>query len=197
MQAGIRFWPFQAKRPGLVSPGPASTSIKKRAIGFEPTTSSLGSWHSTTELRPQTRFSTTCFRQALLQLAGERTENRILAECTTCPRAGQTSGSEYPSSPSRRTRESAGTSRFATRRPARLLGTASESTRRAANRKLAWRTTDGSPNTLRTVRNGLIQDQPPMMHAQGHVCQGSSQSKLSCGCVTLQAACWWAGRVAQ
>ena len=26
---------------------------KKRAIGFEPTTSSLGSWHSTTELRPQ------------------------------------------------------------------------------------------------------------------------------------------------
>ncbi len=57
MQAGIRFWPFQAKRPGLVSPGPASTSIKKRAIGFEPTTSSLGSWHSTTELRPQADFT--------------------------------------------------------------------------------------------------------------------------------------------
>ncbi len=27
--------------------------LGKRAIGFEPTTSSLGSWHSTTELRPQ------------------------------------------------------------------------------------------------------------------------------------------------
>ena len=26
---------------------------QKRAMGFEPTTSSLGSWHSTTELRPQ------------------------------------------------------------------------------------------------------------------------------------------------
>src|SRR3989337_1757271 len=26
---------------------------RKRAMGFEPTTSSLGSWHSTTELRPQ------------------------------------------------------------------------------------------------------------------------------------------------
>ena len=26
---------------------------QKRAIGFEPTTSSLGSWHSTTELRPR------------------------------------------------------------------------------------------------------------------------------------------------
>ena len=25
-------------------------------MGFEPTTSSLGSWHSTTELRPQTYF---------------------------------------------------------------------------------------------------------------------------------------------
>ena len=29
----------------------------KRAIGFEPTTSSLGSWHSTTELRPRGRRS--------------------------------------------------------------------------------------------------------------------------------------------
>ncbi len=28
-------------------------SYEERAIGFEPTTSSLGSWHSTTELRPQ------------------------------------------------------------------------------------------------------------------------------------------------
>ena len=27
--------------------------MKKRAMGVEPTTSSLGSWHSTTELRPQ------------------------------------------------------------------------------------------------------------------------------------------------
>ncbi len=26
---------------------------EKRAMGFEPTTSSLGSWHSTTELHPQ------------------------------------------------------------------------------------------------------------------------------------------------
>jgi hypothetical protein len=29
----------------------------KRAMGFEPTTSSLGSWHSTTELRPQVLFN--------------------------------------------------------------------------------------------------------------------------------------------
>jgi hypothetical protein len=28
-------------------------ALKKRATGFEPATSSLGSWHSTTELRPQ------------------------------------------------------------------------------------------------------------------------------------------------
>jgi hypothetical protein len=27
---------------------------KERATGFEPATSSLGSWHSTTELRPRT-----------------------------------------------------------------------------------------------------------------------------------------------
>ncbi len=33
----------------------ASTE-KERAMGFEPTTSSLGSWHSTTELRPQIIF---------------------------------------------------------------------------------------------------------------------------------------------
>ncbi len=31
-----------------------SRQVKQRAIGFEPTTSSLGSWHSTTELRPHT-----------------------------------------------------------------------------------------------------------------------------------------------
>lgn len=29
--------------------------VIKRAIGLEPTTSSLGSWHSTTELRPHVR----------------------------------------------------------------------------------------------------------------------------------------------
>jgi hypothetical protein len=34
-------------------------SLSQRAMGFEPTTSSLGSWHSTTELRPQTRFFST------------------------------------------------------------------------------------------------------------------------------------------
>ncbi len=27
--------------------------LGERAMGFEPTTSSLGSWHSTTELRPR------------------------------------------------------------------------------------------------------------------------------------------------
>ena len=31
-----------------------STGTPQRAMGFEPTTSSLGSWHSTTELRPHT-----------------------------------------------------------------------------------------------------------------------------------------------
>jgi hypothetical protein len=31
------------------------SNCSKRAIGFEPTTSSLGSWHSTTELRPQSK----------------------------------------------------------------------------------------------------------------------------------------------
>src|SRR5690349_11674804 len=31
----------------------AGLYISERAMGFEPTTSSLGSWHSTTELRPQ------------------------------------------------------------------------------------------------------------------------------------------------
>jgi len=40
---------------------------KKRAMGFEPTTSSLGSWHSTTELRPQMRFCTTFRRSLALQ----------------------------------------------------------------------------------------------------------------------------------
>jgi hypothetical protein len=35
----------QAKRPRRISPGLASTSIQKRAIGFEPTTSSLGNTH--------------------------------------------------------------------------------------------------------------------------------------------------------
>ena len=31
----------------------AEPSYQQRAMGFEPTTSSLGSWHSTTELRPR------------------------------------------------------------------------------------------------------------------------------------------------
>ncbi len=43
---------------------------EKRAMGFEPTTSSLGSWHSTTELRPQPYFlqlsRVTLRRQVLL-----------------------------------------------------------------------------------------------------------------------------------
>jgi hypothetical protein len=34
---------------------PRKRDSKERAMGFEPTTSSLGSWHSTTELRPQHR----------------------------------------------------------------------------------------------------------------------------------------------
>jgi hypothetical protein len=34
---------------------PRKRDSKERAMGFEPTTSSLGSWHSTTELRPQNR----------------------------------------------------------------------------------------------------------------------------------------------
>ncbi len=33
---------------------PVTSQVKKRAMRFELTTSSLGSWHSTTELRPQT-----------------------------------------------------------------------------------------------------------------------------------------------
>src|SRR6185503_11801247 len=37
----------------LTSDRPVTYS-SKRAMGFEPTTSSLGSWHSTTELRPRT-----------------------------------------------------------------------------------------------------------------------------------------------
>ena len=32
----------------------ANSSLRERAKGFEPSTSSLGSWHSTAELRPRT-----------------------------------------------------------------------------------------------------------------------------------------------
>src|SRR5437667_7113309 len=51
-----RAWraPLQKKedRTSLLS-GPLSFFIPERATGFEPVTSSLGSWHSTPELRPQ------------------------------------------------------------------------------------------------------------------------------------------------
>ena len=39
------------KNRGFPQRGP-SVSLMERAMGLEPTTSSLGSWHSTTELRP-------------------------------------------------------------------------------------------------------------------------------------------------
>jgi hypothetical protein len=51
---------YDSRRHRLTPPA------EKRAIGFEPTTSSLGSWHSTTELRPQTRFCTTFSRRFAL-----------------------------------------------------------------------------------------------------------------------------------
>src|SRR3990167_3746940 len=35
-----------------MNPAAAVCVLPKRAMGFEPTTSSLGSWHSTAELRP-------------------------------------------------------------------------------------------------------------------------------------------------
>ncbi len=55
---------MQAGRLRYLRTGPANSVAKsmapsvnsldgKRAMGFEPTTSSLGSWHSTAELRPQ------------------------------------------------------------------------------------------------------------------------------------------------
>src|SRR5262245_66637121 len=34
------------------SPAPAGAELLERPTGFEPATSSLGSWHSATELRP-------------------------------------------------------------------------------------------------------------------------------------------------
>jgi hypothetical protein len=57
----------------------------KRASGFEPPTSSLGSWHSTTELRPQTRFCTANRRILALQLVGRACSEQCFPnlDCTT------------------------------------------------------------------------------------------------------------------
>ena len=49
VRVGTGGWPRNEKRRNLLRLRPFHS---KRAMGFEPTTSSLGSWHSTTELRP-------------------------------------------------------------------------------------------------------------------------------------------------
>jgi hypothetical protein len=46
--------PSIGRAPGLYDEFPVALAVSlERAMGFEPTTSSLGSWHSTAELRPQ------------------------------------------------------------------------------------------------------------------------------------------------
>src|SRR5262249_38744955 len=44
--------PHHSPRMGTLNLRSAEEFRQERAMGFEPTTSSLGSWHSTTELRP-------------------------------------------------------------------------------------------------------------------------------------------------
>src|ERR1051325_10601269 len=51
---------------------PRGSMLKQRAIGFEPTTSSLGSWHSTTELRPQFTATRECIAEAGPMASGRR-----------------------------------------------------------------------------------------------------------------------------
>src|SRR5262249_36484853 len=50
---GNRSRPRRRPSAGTLELASAYRLASERAMGFEPTTSSLGSWHSTTELRPQ------------------------------------------------------------------------------------------------------------------------------------------------
>ena len=75
---------MQAGRLRYLRTGPANSVAKsmvpsvnsldgKRAMGFEPTTSSLGSWHSTAELRPQ--------KNAIKRLIFDTFQNKNLNIC--------------------------------------------------------------------------------------------------------------------
>src|SRR2546425_4225054 len=59
-------------RRGLRAPGPQPPEFLERPTGFEPATSSLGSWHSATELRPPGASYSTHRRAATLLRLPER-----------------------------------------------------------------------------------------------------------------------------
>src|SRR5437773_11555232 len=64
-------------RRGLRAPGPQPPEFLERPTGFEPATSSLGSWHSATELRPPGASYTTHRRAATLLPLPERHAERL------------------------------------------------------------------------------------------------------------------------
>src|SRR5881409_995385 len=64
-------------RRGLRAPGPQPPEELERPTGFEPATSSLGSWHSATELRPPGASYTTHRRAATLLRLPERHAERL------------------------------------------------------------------------------------------------------------------------
>ena len=61
VMTGLAFNRLSAARPTIgryATSRQPETYVSERAMGFEPTTSSLGSWHSTTELRPRAESGT-------------------------------------------------------------------------------------------------------------------------------------------